>query len=324
MSISTSATSPANGTAAVYQLITTLCAAGWKVKAWSDATTLTSGVSLSSNPYGSSGSGAGNLGNTSAWFRIAAGDGSREWMFQRGSGDTLWGVYRSVAGFTTGGNATTVSTNATDGYTFQTNASTFIGATPGRLLISVNTADYTWTMFNVAIGGGAFGMIIGEDALMSGTYPTSPVADADPYVSFFFYNGASASVIVFSSSTTGILMKRFRHGLASASNVRASLAIPASPITSGASLQGMAPAFNSSNFVCFEPYNNAEVPVPSFYLAYGSANSTSTGWIGMQGGWRSSTMSGRANGQTLNFNSTTYWIYCGGWWIPWDSSTPTI
>ena len=323
MAINTSATAPANGTAAIFTLINTLLAAGWRIKAWSDATTLTSGVSLSTNPYGTSGSGAGNLGNTSAWFRIAAGDGSREWMFQRGSADTNWGVYRSVSGFTTGGNATTVSTNATDGYTFQTNANGFIGASPGRWLISVNTSDYTWCAFNVAIGGGNSGVMLGDDSLMAGTYPTSPVADADPYVSFFAYLSAGATTVSFSATSTGVCMKRFRHGLASASNVKATASSAVGIVTSG-TVQGLGPIVTSGNYICVEPYNSAEVPILIPVYAYGSAASTTTGWVGYQNGWRASTITGRATGQTLNFNNATYWIYAVGWWVPWDSSTPTI
>ena len=86
----TSVTSPANGTTAVHTILTQLLAAGWLVKAWSDGTTLVSDVSLSSNPYGSASSGAGNLGNTSAWFRVQSADASREWLFQRGASETSW------------------------------------------------------------------------------------------------------------------------------------------------------------------------------------------------------------------------------------------
>ena len=103
MAIQANTSSPANGTAAIFTLLTRLCAAGWIVKRWSDATTLSSdNVNLTANPYGTSGSGAGNLGNTSAWFRVAAPGGSREWLFQRGSGDATWTVSRSIAGFTGG------------------------------------------------------------------------------------------------------------------------------------------------------------------------------------------------------------------------------
>jgi hypothetical protein len=87
MATNTDVSSPASGAAAIFSLLTTLCAAGWIVKRWSDATTLSSdNVDLTTNPYGSAASGAGNLGNNSAWFRVAAGDASREWLFQRGSG----------------------------------------------------------------------------------------------------------------------------------------------------------------------------------------------------------------------------------------------
>ena len=99
MAIIANTSSPANGTAAILTLLTQLCAGGWIVKRWSDGTTLSSdNVNLTSNPYGSSSSGANNLGNTSAWFRVAAPGGSREWLFQRGSGDATWTVSRSIAG----------------------------------------------------------------------------------------------------------------------------------------------------------------------------------------------------------------------------------
>jgi len=89
MATITHVSSPATGAIAVDALIDTLLAAGWRITRWSDATTYTNatGAPLATNPYGSGASGAGNLGNTSAWFTVRASDSSREWLFQRGASD---------------------------------------------------------------------------------------------------------------------------------------------------------------------------------------------------------------------------------------------
>jgi hypothetical protein len=322
MAINTSATSPTNATTAVYTLLTTLTAAGWIVKRWSDATTDSGVVTVTSNPFGSAASGAGNLGNSSAWFRIQSGDATREWVFQRGAADTTWTVIRGKSGFTTGGNATTLPTDSTS-YTLLSAAQSF-NATPGRWLISANTVTYAWYCTAIASGGGNVFSLGFDEPMASGTYPTTPVADADPYLAAWFFNttgyGALGGIGTWFVNGVLVCYKRFRHGLSGASNVRCS---SLQYFVSNAGQ--MTPPGVTSSEVLADAYNTQEWPLPVGVTAPGTAVGQALGWCGFCDGLRLSTMLTRSNGQTFNASSgAAYYMYVGGLWFPWDSSTPTI
>lgn len=322
MAINTSYSTPANGTEAIYRLITLLTANGWRIPQWSDATTLTTPAApLASNPYGAApggwGSGVGNLGNTSAWFRITSptvGGYTREWLFQRGSADQTWTVARGRTGFTGGApNATTLPTDAT-GVTLINALSLFDTTLTSRLLISVDTVNGAWSMFTVVTGGGNTRTFVCDEALSAGTYPA---ADADPYIFGLYYNPTGLTPASFATSVPITFYKRTRHGLASPSNASVTL----NPIfLYGTS--SYAPASGASIQLAPEPYNTTEVPLQIPVFRPGSTG-TSTGWCGYSNGMRWCTVWGRSNGQTLT-DTINYWIFAGGMWIPWDSSTPTI
>ena len=322
MAVGTSATTPAHGTAAIHTLITALCSAGWLVKAWSDATTYTGSVSLSSNPYSGSGSGAGALGNTSAWFRIAAPDGSREWMFQRGANDYTWTVSRSRTGFSGGSpGATTLPTDATTGQAIFSATQLFDSTMAQRWLVSTESSSpYGFVAFTVQTGGGAVRTILFDEPLASGSTETG---DDDVAVFGGYYNatGFSAGQFVLNSTSTALGYKRFRHGLASASNVRVDFLGYYQLATN----QPQVPATANGNQVASGPINSRETPLRIAIARVAAASSTSTGWCGFANRLRWSTVWSRSNGQTL-YDSTNslYWIYCAGAWVPWDSSTPSI
>lgn len=310
MAVQTDVSSPTSGTAAVYSLLTRLCAAGWLVKAWSDATTYTGGVSLSSNPYGSASSGAGNLGNTNAWFRVAAPDGSREWLFQRGASDAAWTINRSKAGFVTGGTATVLPT-ATDATALFSAASAFT-ATPGRLFISADDADgYGWRLMCIPSGGGNVRTLLADVPLDS-----PDPADTDPYLWVGYYNATGLSVYEAGAAMqqvgTALVYKRF---VGAGNNQRVTLA------SFSGGYGRVAPPEHEQDGGAL-PSNSREVPLPVAALRTG-APSTSTGWCGFARGIRWSTVRGRTNGQTLD-GTTEYWIYAAGLWLRWDSSTPTL
>ena len=325
MAINTSATSPTNATTAVYTLLTTLTAAGWIIKRWSDATTDSGVVTVTSNPFGSASSGAGNLGNTSAWFRIVSGDATREWVFQRGSADTTWTIQRGKTGFTTGGNATTLPTDSTS-YTLVSAAQSF-NATPGRWLISANTATYAWYAQAIPVGGGNVTVMMFDEPLASGTYPTTPAADADPYLGGWYFNTTGTGPIAgtlgsWYGSSSIICYKRNRHGLSGAGNIRCStLNFHAGGIGQ------VTPPGATAYEVQLDPINSFEwpLPVPIAFPSAAGTTGSSVGWCGVCDGIRVSIVATRTNGQTFNAASgTAYYIYCSGMWLPWDSSTPTI
>ncbi len=311
MATITHVSSPASGAVAVDALIDTLLAAGWRITRWSDATTYTdaTGAPLAVNPYGSGGSGAGNLGNTSAWFTVRASDSSREWLFQRGASDAAWTINRSKAGFVTGGTATVLPT-ATDATALFSAASAFT-ATPGRLFISADDADdYGWRLMCLPSGGGNVLTLLLDVPLDS-----PDPSDTDPYLWAGYYNATGLTVYAAANaanqSGSALIYKRF---VGAGSNQRVTFA----------SLFGyvgrLAPPESEQGGAL--PSNSRDVPLPIPVLRTG-APSTTTGWVGFARGIRWATVQGRANGQTLD-GTTEYWLYAAGLWLPWDSSAPAL
>lgn len=315
MATNTTVSSPANGTAAIFSLLTALCASGWIVKRWSDATDLSSdNVNLTTNPYGTSSSGAGNLGNTSAWFRVAASGGSREWLFQRGSGDATWTVSRSVAGFTGGSPSATTAGTATDATALFSAASLF-SATPGRWFISVDNADgFGWTAYAIPVGGGNVLTFLADEPLQSGTAATE---DTDPYLWIGYYNVTGLGAAGTFSINAGSAMLGYKRYTTAASNQR---------ITYGVVYDGtstLAPATNTGAAQLGQtPVGGREVPwqIP---VSRTAAASTSSGWVGVPSRHRWSTVGGRVNGDKL-VSGADNWLYAAGLWVKWDSSTPTL
>jgi hypothetical protein len=318
MAINTSYSTPVNGTAAIFSLITLLTANGWKIPAWSDATTLTTpGSPLSSNPYGSSGNGAGNLGNTNAWFRITSpsvNGNTREWLFQRGSADQTWTVSRSRTGFTTGGTASVIPTDATTGQNLLSAAQLFDAVLASRLLIEVDTVTGAWTMFTIVTGGGNTRTFVADEALAAGTFAS---ADTDPYLFTAYYNATGATAPATIPPAFATWYKRTRNGLSGAANNTTTLAA-----IFNSSAVCIAPPSGTANQPAPEPYSTNEVPIQIPVYRAG-ATSTTTGWAGFTNGLRWNTVYGRSNGQTLT-NGANYWIFVAGTWVPWDSSTPVI
>lgn len=320
MAVVASVSSPASGTASVFGLITSLTAAGWRVKRWSDATTLSSdNVNLTSNPYGSASSNAGNLGNTSAWFRIAAPDGSREWLFQRGSADQTWTVSRSVAGFTGGTpNATTAGT-ATDATALYTAGTVFPTTTWRQFLSIEDAAPYGFTMFGITLGGGNVLTFLADEPLQSGTIPSE---DTDPYLWIGYYNATgltAAGTFIMTTSgngTTSLLgYKRFT---GAGSNQKIAYG------NINASTTQCAPAVDTTTQeLSPTPVGVLEVPLRIPVFRNNTAGN-SAGWCGYANRHRWCTVGGRTNGQTLANGTTSYWVYAAGCWVPWDSTTPSL
>lgn len=101
---------PATGSVAMWTVIQMLIAAGATKVADSDGTTYSaSGLQVTSGA-----SGAGGLGNNSAWARLLL-PGGREVTFQRGTTNTTWRIkYSAQAGFVGGSPGATQTPTATD------------------------------------------------------------------------------------------------------------------------------------------------------------------------------------------------------------------
>ncbi len=108
------------GPTLIYQLKETLKLAGWSVRSSGDGTSYGS----SSDIITSGSTGAGGLGNTTAWFRIrmpVANSVTREFTFQRNSSNTAWVIkYSYSAGFSGGSPSATVTPTASDEQTLST------------------------------------------------------------------------------------------------------------------------------------------------------------------------------------------------------------
>lgn len=310
---------PANGTAAHMALMVARLAAGIsRVVAWSDATTPTTGVSLTSNPFGSASSGAGNLGNTNAWWIERAADGSYYWAFLRGSADTTWTCIRGKTGFS-GATATSPGTDATS-VTHVSNA--VMWTTMGTLLMSMDddSNDFSWWM--IPTGGGNIKTEQFEESLMAGTFPSTPVADADPRVSGAYYNATGIAPGLANVAAAGgniIAYKRILHGTGGANNARCSFG----PIVDGATAGSVAPATSSGNQMQIEPYNSTECVEEITAYSPGAVAATK-GRHGKMDRIRWATVfDGNFNGRFAN-DGTQDWVYMGGRWHKWDSSRPTI
>lgn len=316
----TSFTTPANGTAGFLTFITTALSAGWVITSWSDATTYTTGVALTTNPFGGSGSGAGNLGNASAWWLMRDGASAQWWLFQR-STDANWTIYRGTDAFTGGTpNATTIPTSTTQALHTSAAPGAFWNAPPGRLILSfdaVADATYGWRMSTIVIGGGNVCTILKNDKFAAGTYPAG---NTDPYVSLGYFNSTGFTALTFtvSSGSPAIGFCRYRNGMGGASNVRITYSVIYSP----SSTASITPPQSATNQPGPEAINGTEVALRIMIFAPGTT-SNSTGYAGQTGNQRWSTVFGRANGQTM-YDGTNYWIWIAGVWDLWDSSTPTI
>ena len=316
MAINTNTSAPTLGVDAIHSLLTILLAAGWVCTRWTNGASDSGVVSVTTNPYSTS----ADLNATNAWFRVTAPSSTREWVFQRLTDAQTWNIQRGKTGFTTGGSATALATDSTSVSLASSSAASFSNP-PGRCLIACDTATYAWSLSCITIGGGNVKSFIFDELLATGSYPTTPVADADPYLCGAYYNstGMVATAGMQVRTDTGVTCyKRFRHNLTSPNNIRVSY-----PVLYDLSIGQVAPSTGTSNQVGAEPFNTQEAPVLISVCKPGAA-AAGVGWVGFTSGQRWSTVAGRSNGQTLFDGTSTYWLYLAGLWTPWDSSSPTI
>ena len=335
MAVVANVSTPTNGTVAVFNFLTAVLGNGYIIKRWSDGLTstnipgvLTNGLSpdnvdLTSNPYTSTATSiARSLGNQNAWFRLAAADGSREWLFQRGlaGNDQNWFISRSKAGFTgtaIGTISATVTGSATDATALfgtvaangsnaaNTATQAFPTSASWRLFVSTeNATPYGFTMFGIVIGGGNTVHYLVDEPLDTAT--TDP-ADTDPYI-WWGYNGSLAPPGI--GPGIGTILKRFT-GNSSNQSV--------TPLT-----YNIGGGFNvpGNTLLGVMPYTQREVILPVFCARPGVSSST-TGWVGTFTRMRWSTVT-RTNGQTMGPVNGTYYIYMSGAWVPWDSTRPSL
>jgi hypothetical protein len=197
------------GAQAMYKFKELLKTAGWVVKSSGDGL---SAFSSTTDIITSGSSGANGFANSNAWVRLQspAGAGSREFLVQRSSFNTLWTIkYSYSIGFSAGSPSATVLPTATDSQTLLSASSLFVTDSTYRFNAAAdNAAPYGFWMGCFLLGGesnfnpsgGAWMM----DPLLTGSYPA---ADVDPTI--HYVSGTTS----WSSGTTSGIFGYLKKGL---------------------------------------------------------------------------------------------------------------
>lgn len=315
-----------SGSQAMFNLKQALSTSGWKISGSSNAVTFdASGDILTSGAM---------LEATNAWFTVVAPDDTRQWSFQRGSANTTWTIKRSKAGMSGSVNATTPPTDGAAA-TLVNNEVLFT-TNIGNWLVSVvsssavDKVSSSFYAFNVPLAGGNVFTIVYDEPLFSGSFNT---LDQDPVVSYANYystgfaniNGAGFDTLSsLTSLGNGRHMKRVRHGMSTPAN-QVSMALVHNDLYNG----NVVPATSTTAFTSLNvsPYDNKETVILVPYARSALGSPTYSGFWGYGANLRFGTTltpaGARTNGQTLDAGSR-YYIFCAGWWFPWNSTTPAI
>lgn len=323
--VNTYASQITSGSEAMFNLKQALSSAGWKISGSGNG-----GASFSAD--GDILTDGASLETTNAWFTVVAPDDTRQWSFQRGSANTTWTIKRSKAGMSGSVNGTTPPSDG-NASTLVNNA-VFFTTNIGNWLVSVvssSTVDNissSWYAFNVPLAGGNVFTILYDEPLLSGSFNT---LDQDPVVSYANYYStgfATTQGRTFDSNTslaslgqTGRHMKRVRHNMSTPANQPSA----ASYFAEIGGSSWSPPVDGGNNSLNVSPYDSKEtvILVPYGRSTFGTYTYSGFWGYGTHVRYGTTLTSARTNGQTLDATSR-YYIYCAGWWFPWDSSTPSI
>lgn len=312
---------PATGAVALYALAThiiTTVAAATKVKDSDGSTYSSSGAQVTSGA-----SGAGGLGNTSAWMILQESGATRQWSFQRGSDNTLWRVKVSPGGFSAGSPGATQTPSATDEQILfgggtdasPTYAQLFPTDNTYRLELGADASTKAWHLETFPTGGGACRTQLYHDVLVSGTYPSE---DTQPVVYRCAYH-ASTTIVDLTASTymgqysgtsfvSNAPVKRVQHGTGSAAWRPVGLAPP------------LVIGTGTANNIGLEPYGSREAVVALPYIRTGATQPGVHGYSSIL--WCGTTTTSRSTGDTLQIGSNYYMRVDTGY-APWDSTAVT-
>jgi hypothetical protein len=320
---------PANGSIAMYTLISTLVSAGWVKKADSDGTTYSAtGVQVTSGATGTNG-----LGNNSAWVRIqapAVNGGSvvnqqREFTFQRGTTDLAWRIkYSASAGFITGGSAAVTPSSADEVFMFGGGtdaAPTYYGSA------LYTNAGYRW---HICCGGAAefysfvaWGVVNAStlvqnvlclDVMAIGSFPS---IDVDPAVTFFGTIASAAGNNTFASTnTTNPAQCRAWLGSTSAAGAATTLTN-----NQGVSIISYYTTIGPLATLGTNPFTGKDDLIPCLW---GRAGATVP--IGVKGFstlfmWGTVNRAGMDTCDTIGTKDKVFLTYL---WAPWSGATPII
>ncbi len=303
-------TVPTTGAAAIFALKTLMKAAGWTVPRSSDGTTYNAAgdqITLAT-------SGAGGMANNSAWFVLQHPSHTRQYVFQRGTNNTVWRAkYSPAAGFTGGTPTITKVPLATDEVVlfgsgtdilptyatlFSTDATYRMHCMAGGLAEGYSFVLLTHPTGSVAL----LGCTIYGDAMQTGSYPS---ADLDPWVAGVF------------ASSTGFASVRDAAANTSARAYLGALATANAMIVEIPSISNHFPGGVGPS-----AWSSKDSGVPCFW----GRRSSQPAPAGLKG---ASTLlqnpsTARTNMDTIDTVTTRDRIYLSGYWLPWDGSIPVI
>lgn len=317
MSYIFSKTTPATGSAAMFDLKTQLKSAGWTVKASSDATTYNS----SGDQITSGSSGANGWANTNAWARIQSPDGYREFTIQRGTTNVLWRIkYSRLAKFTGGSPGTTQTASATDeaiivggGTDAAPTFATFFAADASyRWNIGTdNATPYTFWSGAFATGGGTPTGVLCLEYFLAAE-PTD--THLHMVVSCHNTNGLTNASLSLQTRTAGSTVRSLTTVAAVSPATNVDVAAAAYYVANGATV--IYPDGGSTN-----PISIKDEILPILWArGSGVANPGYKG-VGSILKW---TSINRSTGDTLTVSTTRDRIVYGSCSFPWDGSTPTV
>jgi hypothetical protein len=308
------------GAAALWNLITTLVAAGWTKVRDSDGTTYSASGTQVTGPA----AGTNGLNNARAWFVMQQPGGGRQFCFQRATAGTdyQWRVkYSYSAGFSGGSPAATVTPSATDEVVLLgggTDASPSFGSmfasSPGTYRAHCIAQDaavsgvYAFYCFCTPNAGGSPNGGIWLEPLAAGSFPA---ADTDPCI----VGGCTTSPF---GTTAANYRAWYMKGTGSEAFVDMGLVVPYQSVSAaGGSTQLM--GTNSASLVGVNPYDSEDNAMPAMFARQGVAS---------QPGWKGFASALKIKGVLRNYPDTANlatdaYVYVDNCLVPWpDGVTP--
>jgi hypothetical protein len=306
-------TSPATGAVAMYDLKELLKSAGHTVPSSGDGTTYFS----ASDGITTGASGAGGLGNTSAWFRLRLVNGE-EFTFQRGATNLVWRIKHSRTGFGAGSPSATQTPSETNeavlwgGGSDASPTYAALHATDGTFRwkgAAYDAAPYGWWATGIPVGGGNpnTGTLI-YDPLIA-TQPD----DTHKAIIHLSTTGLAVSFANTGSEEGGATQRRW--GYVASSGVGALANFPACypQSTSAPMVTNGATAGSGAN-----PLTGFEEMIPPIYAR--RASTANPGWkgVGTIPQWSTTV---RSSGAIVDMQDGTYRVRLVDLTLPWPIAT---
>lgn len=316
MAYNTTQSSPSTGDAAMRAIKDFWVASGrWEVVASGDGDARYS----ASGDVITADSGAGSFANytvatKNAWCRLRMVGTTRELLIERGSASTTWWIRYSLLGFSGGSPSATVAPTATDQQNVHGTAITGsqLFPTDGTYQVSICAEDaspnYALASWRLTGGTPTAQGILGVLPLKTGTYPTTPTADADPYVCFAGYaNGVIYANFTSNNAASNFARAWSKPGLGGATWCASMLGLDANNSV------GATHAINSYELAPEVSAQMATSGGPTYYGPKGILRDA-------RGAMSSTTVS--PNGTYL-VDGTDYFMRWGPLWLRWGTTPST-